>query len=92
MPTKNNHNTNTQSPTSTNAPLNIIQRVTGSVLPVIFNDRIEYKIEGDSMREIVFTRAQGSVNVAIQTVRSKMSLHKKDTSRTSVSSPTSSLR
>ncbi|KAF2073563.1 hypothetical protein CYY_005112 [Polysphondylium violaceum] len=102
MPGKNNNNSNNNTNSNTNspimsnttqgAPLNIIQRVTGSVLPVFFNDRIEYKIEGDSMREIVFTRAQGAVNISIQTVRSKMALHKKETSRTSITSPSSSLR
>ncbi|GAM20151.1 hypothetical protein SAMD00019534_033260 [Acytostelium subglobosum LB1] len=56
------------------------------MLPVIFTERIEYKIEGDSMREILFTRVQGAVNVQIQTARSgnRAAMQKKEASRNSV--------
>ncbi|EGC39253.1 hypothetical protein DICPUDRAFT_86183 [Dictyostelium purpureum] len=71
---------------SNSSNVSIIHRITGLVLPINFSDKIEYRIEGDSMREIVFTRVKGSVNISIQNAKSKPSL-KKENSRISNTTP-----
>ncbi|KYQ91220.1 hypothetical protein DLAC_08146 [Tieghemostelium lacteum] len=77
-------NNNTQNNNNNNNSANIVSRITGSILPVNFSDRIEYKTEGDSTREVLFNRVQGAVNITIQTVRNKTNTNKKEATRASI--------
>ncbi|EFA77925.1 hypothetical protein PPL_08569 [Heterostelium album PN500] len=80
----NNNNSNNSTP-STTSPISqaFNQSSSDHLLPVNFTERIEYKIEGDSMREIIFTRVQGAVNIQIQTLKSSRQATKKDHTRLS---------
>eukprot|EP01133_Synstelium_polycarpum_P013338 gene13338-15685_t len=71
--------------TNSSSPSPFYNTLVDHILPVHFTERIEYKTEGDSMREIIFTRVQGAVNIQIQTLRvNKSSNTKRDATRTSI--------